>query len=336
MRNWRLERIAGPVLCLAIVAVAAADTGDKGVAAIVNGKAISMADVDAKAMADNMKLAQQVYDARKSALDDLIIEQLLAPEAAKQGKTVKALKAEKLAALQTPVTDQDVQDFFNKNKSRMRGRTLDQVKGQIKNYLAGQRGPEARNKLLAELKKDATIKIVFDVPRADIAVSANEPARGPANAPVTIVEYSDFQCPFCSRAVSTVEQVEKAYGDKVRVVFRCFPLAMHNRAKFAANAAECANDQGKFWPYHDKLFANQRNLKDEDLKKYAADLGLDTKQFDACYDAKTHESEIEATIAGGSRLGVTGTPAFFINGRFLSGAQPFDSFKNIIDDELSR
>jgi len=193
MRNWKLERIAGPVLCLAIVSVAAADNGDKGVAAIVNGKAISMADVDAKALGDNMKLAQQIYDARKSALDDLIIEQLMAPEAAKQGKTVKALMAEKLAALETPVTDQDVQNFFDKNKNRMRGRTLDQVKGQIKSYLAKQRGPEAHNKLLAELKKDATIKIVLDTPRATLTVAANEPARGPATAKVTVVEYSDFQ-----------------------------------------------------------------------------------------------------------------------------------------------
>jgi len=193
MRNWKLVRITGPVLCLAIVSVAAADNGDKGVAAIVNGKTISMADVDAKAMGDNMKLAQQIYDARKSALDDLIIEQLLAPEAAKEGKTVKALMAEKLAALETPVTDQDVQNFFDKNKGRMRGRTFDQVKGQIKSYLQKQRGPEAHNKLLAEVKKGATIKIVLDTPRATLTVAANEPARGPADAKVTIVEYSDFQ-----------------------------------------------------------------------------------------------------------------------------------------------
>lgn len=193
MRNWKLVRVTGPVLCLAIVSVAAADNGDKGVAAIVNGKTISMADVDAKAMGDNMKLAQQIYDARKSALDDLIIEQLLAPEAAKEGKTVKALMAEKLAALETPVTDQDVQNFFDKNKGRMRGRTFDQVKGQIKSYLQRQRGPEAHNKLLAEVKKGATIKIVLDTPRATLTVAANEPARGPASAKVTIVEYSDFQ-----------------------------------------------------------------------------------------------------------------------------------------------
>jgi len=111
---------------------------------------------------------------------------------------------------------------------------------------------------------------------------------------------------------------------------------MHNRAKPAAEAALCAHDQGKFWDYHDKLFANQRNLKDEDLKKYAADLGLDTDQFNACYDSNAHQKEIDAIVAQGGRLGVTGTPAFFIDGRFLSGAQPFSSFKKIIDDELAR
>jgi len=122
----------------------------------------------------------------------------------------------------------------------------------------------------------------------------------------------------------------------VRIVFRHFPLSFHNRAMPASLAAACAHDQGKFWEYHDKLFANQRAIEDDNLKQYAVDVGLDTEKFNACLAAETHKDAINKFMSTGSQAGVTGTPAFFVNGRFLSGAQPFDKFKAIIDDELSR
>lgn len=122
----------------------------------------------------------------------------------------------------------------------------------------------------------------------------------------------------------------------MRIVFRHFPLAMHNRAMPAAQAAACAHEQGKFWEYHDKLFANQRALTDENLKQYAVDIGLDAEKFNACYESGKYRNEIQQMMSTGQAAGVTGTPAFFINGRFLSGAQPFDAFKKIIDEELAR
>jgi len=196
MWNRIMGRAPGLAACLAVATLATAKAegnSDAGVAAIVNGKKISLDEVDAKALGTNMKLAQQVYDARRQALDDLIIEELLTPEAAKQGKTVEALVAERLAALNTPVTDEEVAQFYEQNKSRMRGRTLEQISGQVKQYLQSQRSTEARKKLLQQVKKDASVKVTLDVPRVEVTVDPDEPSKGPATAKVTIVEYSEFQ-----------------------------------------------------------------------------------------------------------------------------------------------
>jgi protein-disulfide isomerase len=168
----------------------------------------------------------------------------------------------------------------------------------------------------------------------EVKVAADDPGKGPATAPVQIVEFSDFQCPFCSRVVDTVKKIEDVYGDKVRVVFKQFPLPMHNQAAKAAEAAECAREQGKFWEMHDKLFANQRALAPENLKQYAADLTLDKDKFAACLDQSKMKDGIAKDMAAGSAAGVTGTPAFFVNGRFVSGAVPFENFKQLIDEEL--
>ena len=161
------------------------------------------------------------------------------------------------------------------------------------------------------------------------------PFRGQPNAPVTLVEFSDYQCPFCGRAEGTVDEVMKAYGEKVRIVYRDYPLPFHPQARPASEAANCAHAQGKFWPYHAKLFANQTALGEDKLKEYAKDVGLDETKFEQCLKDKPFKAAIDKDIADGGKVGVNGTPAFFINGRMLSGAQPFEKFKELIDEELS-
>jgi protein-disulfide isomerase len=160
------------------------------------------------------------------------------------------------------------------------------------------------------------------------------PAKGPASAPVTVVAFSDFQCPFCSRAVPTVHQLETEYGGKVRIVFKQFPLPFHDKAHLAAEAALAANEQGKFWQMHDKLFANQQALDRASLEKYAQDLGLDMTKFKAALDSGKFKDKVDAEDREGAAVGVTGTPTFFINGTRVVGAQPIDAFKAIIDKEL--
>jgi protein-disulfide isomerase len=166
---------------------------------------------------------------------------------------------------------------------------------------------------------------------------AGSPSKGgtPETAKVVVVEYSDFQCPFCSRVTPTLKQIEEAYGDKVQIVFKHLPLRMHTNAPGAHAAAEAAHRQGKFWEMHDKIFANQRELNDAKYIEYAGELDLDVEQFKRDLNDPGVKGKVAADAAEASSLGVTGTPGFFINGRFLSGARPFDSFKVIIDEELS-
>ncbi|CAM4359710.1 thioredoxin [Myxococcus xanthus] len=164
----------------------------------------------------------------------------------------------------------------------------------------------------------------------------NAPVKGDKNAPVTIVAFSDFECPFCSRVVPTLKQLEDQYGGKIKVAFKNQPLPFHANAKLAAAAALAANEQGKFWEYHDKLFANQRALDRASLEKYAQELGLNVDKFKAALDQGKFNAQIEADMAQASSVGASGTPTFFINGRTLVGAQPVDAFKRVIDEELKK
>jgi protein-disulfide isomerase len=177
------------------------------------------------------------------------------------------------------------------------------------------------------------------VDRLKVPVSAAQPQKGPSDAPVTIVAFSDFECPFCSRVVPTLEQIEKDYGNKVRVVWRNQPLPFHQSAMPAAQAAMEAFAQGKspkFWEMHNKLFANNKALTRPDLEKYATELGLDVAKFKTALDTNKHDAEIKADMELGNNVGARGTPSFFINGRSLRGAQPVEKFKELIDDELKR
>jgi len=170
----------------------------------------------------------------------------------------------------------------------------------------------------------------------EVKIGSGDAAKGDAKAPVTVAVFSDFQCPFCSRVVPTLKQIEDTYGKKVRVVFKHNPLPFHKDAPLASEATLAAHEQGKFWQMHDTLFANQKALSRADLDKYAGEVGLNMKKFAAALDAGKYKAQIEADMAQAKELGASGTPSFFINGRKLRGAQPFESFKKMIDEELAK
>ncbi len=161
------------------------------------------------------------------------------------------------------------------------------------------------------------------------------PVRGDPNAQVTIIEFSDFQCPYCGSVAPTIKQVLQEYEGKVKLYYKHFPLSFHEFAQKAAEASECAADQGRFWEYHDKLFENQEALDEASLKQYAKDLGLDSARFDSCLDSGQKASLVQSDFDEGQANGVSGTPAFFINGRMLVGAQPYSAFKQAIDAALA-
>jgi protein-disulfide isomerase len=162
------------------------------------------------------------------------------------------------------------------------------------------------------------------------------PSRGNAEAKLAIVEFSDFQCPFCRRVGPTLEQIEREYGDQVRIVFKHLPLAMHPQAPAAHAAAEAAHRQGKFWQMHDLIFSDQAGMGPVKYVEYAKQLGLDVDRFQRDVASADVKKRVDADAQEAARLGVTGTPAFFVNGRFLSGAQPFPAFKELIDQELGK
>jgi protein-disulfide isomerase len=162
------------------------------------------------------------------------------------------------------------------------------------------------------------------------------PVRGPKAAKVTIVMFSDFQCPFCGRVEPTLKQIVDTYGKDVRIAWRNQPLSFHSHAMEAAEAAMAANAQGKFWPMHDKLFSNQQALERPNLDKYAEEIGLNMAKYKAAMEGHLYKEQIDSDSKVGTAAGASGTPAFFINGQFLSGAQPFDSFKKVIDGELTK
>ena len=192
---------------------------------------------------------------------------------------------------------------------------------------------EALGAVVEDLRKQAGVQVLLRAPK--IQVAAEGPSRGPANAKVTIVEFSDFQCPFCSKAKKTVDEVMAKYDGKVRLVFRDFPLDFHDKAQKASEAGQCANDQGKFWAMHDWMFDNQQSLDVDALKGAAKTLGLDSAKFDECLTSGKHAELVKKNLKAGQEAGVRGTPAFFINGSFLNGAQPLEKFVAEIDRALA-
>ncbi len=305
------------------------------VLATVNGQPITDADVRRESAEQFARLESEYkknqHDLLEGRLNEIIQNRLLDAEAKARNTTREQVLAGIASA---EVTDDEVDAFYEQNKAQI-PRPKEQVASQIKAYLGQQRQMETRAKLFEELQAKYKVDIKMEPMRADVA--AIGPAQGgPASAPVTIVEFSDFQCPFCARVLPTLEQVKAKYGDKVRIVFRQFPLGMHPQAQKAAEASLCADEQGKFWQMHDAMFQNQQQLAVENLKAKATELGLNAEQFNSCLDSGKFANQVAADMKEGEAAGVTGTPAMFVNGRFINGAVPFEQIAVVIDDELRR
>jgi protein-disulfide isomerase len=314
-------------------AAAAPRAGEEPVASIA-GKPVTTAELDELAGARMFQVRQQEYQVRKQALDELIARRLLEAEAASRQISVDELTRVEVEGKAAPVTDAEKKDFYEKNKARFGTTPEDQALAQIESGLRQQRARERRVQYVGELRKKAGVEVMLEPPRVAVAEAGN-PAKGPAGAPVTVIEFSDFQCPYCARVTPTLAKLQEAYPGKIRVVFRDLPLPNHKNAGPAAEAAQCAHDQGKFWEMHDRLFANQQKLAPADLKEHAVALGLDAAAFNQCLDSGKYTAEWRKDAEEANRLGVNGTPAFFVNGRLISGAQPYEVFAQIVEEELA-
>jgi protein-disulfide isomerase len=310
-------------------------TRKPGVVAEVGGKPITQRELDLQ-VADRLgELRQQEYEARRDALEEMVSERLFAAEAAARGLSTEALLAAEVDAKVTSPDPKAAEAIYEKNRARLEGRPRDQVLREIEAMLRRQGGAERRAAFRKELARKAGVRVFLEAPRVEVKVPANAPSLGPADAPVTIVEFADYQCPYCQSAQATVEEVLKRYPGKVRLVHRDFPLDNHARAVPAARAARCAGEQQKFWEYHRDLLSARTDFSDQDLKKRAGSLGLNLTTFSSCLAYEGADAEIRSAMESGRQLGVTATPTFFINGRMLVGARPIDQFEQVIEEELS-
>ena len=312
------------------------------VAAKIGDRTFTVEEIDRKwrelDAASYMKSTQEMFDIRRRVIDVMVGDHLLAEEAKKRGLTTEELVAQEVPKRIEEITEADLRTTYDQMRSQMGGRTLDEVRVALAQYLMQQRQTEARQALVTELRAKATgIEVLLEPPRYTVVSADHEPVRGPASAPVEIVEFSDFQCPYCGRVNPTLDRLRQTFGDDIKIVFRDFPLtSIHPQAFQAAEAAECAREQGKFWEFHDRLFANQRALALDDLKRHAGDLGLDMAAFGACVEGGQAKARVDADLEAGQALGISSTPAIFINGRHVAGAQPYEVFEGIIKDEIAR
>jgi protein-disulfide isomerase len=306
-----------------------------GVVAEVNGAPILASELDAKAAGRLVRVRQEEYELRKQALDELIAERLVAAEAARRKVSPEELVRQEVDAKAVTLPQAQIETVYEQNKSRFAGQTREQALSRIREVLGERAREERRAAWEKELRDAARVAVRLDVPRAAVAIPAGAPSTGPADAPVTIVEFTDYQCPYCHHAQAVVDQLLSRYSGRIRFVHLDFPLDGHPGAVPAARAARCAGEQGRFWEYHRDLMTAPGSLDAADLARRADALRLDRSSFDACVSSARHDTAIHASFRQGEELGVSGTPAYFVNGRLVAGARPIESFTEIIDEELA-
>jgi len=329
--------LVGPFACAPSPQSADSDDGT-AVVARIGGDAIHASELDAwlrndlyeQATAD--KDAADLYEFRHDGLERMVMARLLAEEAGRRGLPIAELHAQ--TAGPADVSDEEVQAFYDDNRERLVDSGFEELAPRIRSYLGQRKQADAWNAFLDGLRERAGVELLLEPPRLDVATVG--PALGPADAPVTIIEFSDFNCPFCQRVAPTLKALLARYPDQLRLVFRHYPLPIHTRARAIAEAAVCADDQGAFWAFHDRIFEDPQPLADEAIRKLAGTVGLDLTAFDSCLAAGGAANVVQRDVDAGAAAGVTGTPAFFVNGIRMSGAQPLEAFERVIDDEIAR
>ncbi len=302
-------------------------------AATIGSVAVTVEELDQAVGARLTRVLTDQYNIRRGALDELIATRLLEGEAARRKITVDELIAQEVTAKIADPDPAEIEPVYEGVANRFPGMTKDQALAEIAASMRQSRTQTRRAEFIKELRGAAGVRVYLQPPRVD--VKAEGPSRGSADAPITIVAFSDYECPFCGRAVDTLKRVEQKYGDKVRIVFRDFPLASHRTAKRAAEAAYCADEQGKFWDMHDQLFSKGGPISEPDIQRFAAQIGVDLDKFSNCLASGKFKEGWKPSQEEGLRIGVQSTPTFFINGRLLVGAGSVDAFSRVIEDELA-
>lgn len=309
------------------------------VLATIDGNPVTLSDVEARIggrlTALDHEYHKHRYEMIESALQDVIRDQLVEQAAAARGVPAEELMASEVDS-HAQVTEEEVAAWYEQNRAALGGRSLEELSGPIRQFLRDAKREQALKALTDSVRQGTEVVVLLDPFRVDLN-NEGSPALGREDARVTLVEFSDFECPYCARFYRTLKQLRENYGDRLRIVYRQFPINTHPNAYRAAEASLCAHDQGRFWELHDAMFQDQDQLDSASLTETAERIGLDMQQFEACLESASHTEQIERDIAEGERLGVTGTPAIFVNGIALApGAPAYSVVARAIDEELSR
>ncbi|MGH7899092.1 MAG: thioredoxin domain-containing protein [Candidatus Binatia bacterium] len=334
----RSPRFAVPVLTFFCLALAGCGSlpgfGKKDVAAEIGSKKITVEEIDAQIKSELTRIEGERYEARKKQLDQMIDDALIEQQAKSLGISKDDLLKREVTDKAKLPSDEDIKATYEKFKGQLGA--FDAVAPRIKDMLGMQATNARRAEFASELRKEAKVSVKLSPPRHVIDTAGGH-FSGPADAPIKFIEFSDYQCPFCARSQATVGQVLDKYDGKVLHIFMDFPLSqIHPMAQPASVAARCAEEQGKFAEYHKLLFEHQRELSQDNFKKWAGELSLDRAKFDACMASKKFDETISRQLKAGQAAGINGTPGFFVNGIAIKGAQPLEAFQRVIDDELAR
>ncbi len=302
--------------------------------AIVNGQPILAQDLANDLNGKLLPLRNQEYQVESKALDDLIQKRLIEAEARKRGVSTDKLLEDEVDSKVPEPTEEEIRGYYLAVRNEM-NKPFDEVKPMLKKAVMLLAITEARQDYAKSLRSKNNVVVLLSPPKVDVAYDTAR-VRGNPNAPVTIVEFSDFQCPYCRKAQATLKDLLAKYGDRVKLAYRDFPMrTLHPQAQAAAEASRCAGAQGKFWEYYDALFDDHVSLDEVGLEAIAQRIGMDQSAFHSCLTSGKFKAAIDQDIRDGTRAGVAGTPAFFINGELVSGARPEADFVEIIERELA-
>jgi protein-disulfide isomerase len=304
--------------------------------AVVSGKPIYDDELAPQMATQLQQLRNQEYQLKSDALQDLINKRLLDVAAQKKGTTADKIVAEEVDSKVTDPTDAELEAYYLGQNPNTSVPLDDSQKAQLRQLLKQAKLQVARQQYTQQLWKDANVGILLEPPKTEVGYDPSR-LRGDPAAPVTIVEFSDFQCPYCRESYPILKTILAKYPGQVKLAYRDFPLSeIHEQAHLAAEAARCANEQGKFWQYHDLLFSNPDKLGRPGLLAQAHALKLDDKQFVSCLDSGKYLQAIDEDVRAGTTAKVEGTPALFINGVLLTGIQSESVLEKRINDELTR
>lgn len=313
------------------------ESGNPSAVAKIGNQYVTEEELIGSDKMDFFELKKREYELKMDRLNKLMVDTLIGAEAKKANMSTEEFINKKVVGGNIKVSDAEYKKFVEE-KHIPESQINPQIKERINQYLQSSKKQEKINDYLAKLTKNNPVLVYFAKPKMEVKVDPGQaPWFGKQDAPVTIIEFSDFQCPFCSRAAETVDQLRKKYGNKIKLAFKQFPLPMHQDARPAAEASMCVNEQGteKFWKFHDLAFKNQDKLDKANLEKLAKDSGADPKKFTECVDQKKYANYVQQDMEYGEKVGVRSTPTFFINGQLVSGAVPIEQFSEIIEEELS-